>query len=99
MTSRHHRSLTGPRSERGYVLVTTALALVPLLLMSGLAIDYGGNYWLGIKLQRAADAASLAGVIWLPDFAKAQDVAVQTLEANGFSPTDGRTATIDQTAS
>jgi hypothetical protein len=55
--------LLGPRRRdaRGQVLVLFALVLVVLLLVSALAVDYGG--WLVARrnYQNVADAASLAG--------------------------------------
>lgn len=76
------------RSERGYVLATAALVMVPLLLFVGFATDVGAWYAEGSRAQRAADAAALAGVIWLPDLAKATSVAVETAKANGYDDAD-----------
>ena len=59
------------RDERGYVLILTALILIPLLLISAMAVDYGAWYTSGSRMQRAADAAALAGVVWLPDLTTA----------------------------
>ncbi len=84
------------RSQRGYVLMTTALVLVPLLVVSGMAIDYGGNYWQGAKMQRAADAAALAGVVWLPDLTKAKSVANDVMAKNGFPASSTTSVTITQ---
>jgi hypothetical protein len=79
--------------------MTTALVLVPLLVVSGMAIDFGGNYWLGVKMQRAVDAAALAGVIWLPDLTKARTVALDTMTKNGFPQNASNTITVTQVAS
>src|SRR6185503_5460747 len=51
---------------KGQVLVLFALVLVVLLLVSALAVDYGG--WLVARrsYQNVADAASLAGAQQLP---------------------------------
>ena len=73
------------RSERGYVLAVSAMVMVPLLIVAGFAVDLGGNYVQASKIQRAADAAALAGVVWLPDFAKAQTVALNAASRNGFA--------------
>ena len=80
--------------EKGYVLMTTALVLVPLLIVSGMAIDFGGDYWQGVKMQRAADAAALAGVVWLPNLVKATTVANDSLTKNGWSAGASTTITI-----
>ena len=72
------------RHERGYVLAVSAIIMVPLLAISGMATDIGGWYAEGSKMQKAADAAALAGVVWLPDLSKATAVAVDTAKQNGF---------------
>ncbi|QXC62713.1 hypothetical protein KSP35_07950 [Aquihabitans sp. G128] len=70
--------------ERGYVMVTFALLLVPLLLMVGLSVDVGGWYNRSSDIQKAADAAALAGVVWLPDVAKATTYAKEAAKRNGY---------------
>jgi len=85
------------RSEHGYVMMTTMLVLIPLLVVSGMAIDLGGNYWQGVQMHRATDAASLAGVIWLPDLAKAESVALDAMAKNGWANGGGNTVTVTQT--
>lgn len=70
--------------ERGNILVMTALLTVPLLIFVGFSVDVGAWYSRASRLQRAADAAALAGVIWMPDFDKAEDVALETAKRNGF---------------
>ena len=86
----------GRSSEHGYVLMTCALVLVPLLIVAGMAIDFGGNYWQGVKMQRATDAAALAGVVWLPDLTKATQVANDAMTKNGWANGGGNTVTITQ---
>lgn len=72
------------RNERGYVLALTGLIIIPLLVISAMAVDFGGWYTQGSRMQKAADAAALAGVVWLPDLADATDVAKDTAKANGY---------------
>lgn len=61
------RVLTPRRDdERGVVLVYSALFLFALLLMCGFAVDVANWYFISHRLQRAADAAALAGVTYLP---------------------------------
>lgn len=84
------------RSEQGYVLMTCAMVLVPLLIVAGMAVDFGGNYWQGVKMQRATDAAALAGVIWLPDLTKATQVANDAMTKNGWPNGGGNTVTVTQ---
>jgi hypothetical protein len=76
------------RRESGLVLVWMALILVVLLGMAGFAVDLGSWYLRSSKLQRAADAAALAGVVWMPDDpASAQAAAEATLQKNGIDTT------------
>lgn len=70
--------------ELGYVLPMTALLLVPLMLFAALATDVGAWYVRADQTQRAADAAALAGTVWLPDQAAATSVAIDVAARNGF---------------
>ncbi len=88
-----------PRDERGFVLIFVAIILVVLLAMAGFAVDYWHWSREGARLQRTADAAALAGAIYMPDnpgqagFTTAKTVAGR----NGY--TDGQSgATVVATA-
>lgn len=83
--NRHLRTSRPASRDRGYAVVLTALLLVPLLGFAGFAVDVGGWYARASSLQRAADAASLAGVVWQPDFATAEAAAREAAARNGFS--------------
>lgn len=72
------------RQDRGYILVKFALLLVPLLLVSGLSVDVGYWYSRSSDLQKAADAAALAGVVWLPNVQAAKSHAEAAAAENGF---------------
>jgi len=65
-------------------MVMFALLLVPLLLMAGLAVDVGGWYNRTSDIQKAADSAALAGVVWLPDAARATQYSREAAARNGF---------------
>lgn len=78
------RSTRRARGQHGYVMVTFALLLVPLLLMVGFAVDVGGWYNRASDMRRAADAAALAGVVWLPDEDAAETAALEAAARNGF---------------
>lgn len=80
--------------DRGYVLVMFSLLLVPLLLMAGLSIDVGSWYNRASDMRKAADAAALAGVIWLPDEGAAQTAALAAAARNGFTPGNGVSITV-----
>lgn len=75
-------------AERGFILVMFGLLLLPIVVFTALAIDVSSWYSRATELQRSADAASLAGVVWMPDLTKAQSVAKPILTNNGV-PTDG----------
>ena len=72
------------RDEHGYVLALTAFVILPLMLISAMAVDFGGWYAQGSRMQKAADAAAHAGVVWLPDLSKATTVAKDTAKSNGY---------------
>jgi len=83
------------RADGGYAMVLSALILVPLLGFAGFAVDVGSWYSQASSLQRAADAASLAGVVWQPDFATAQGEAVAAAARNGYvNGVDGITVAV-----
>ena len=87
-----HRFLARVRdkgsAERGFFMVWFALLFVTLLGFAGLALEY--NRWQNIatRTQKAADAAALAGAVFLPDnLSQAQTTAKATSSKNGY--TDG----------
>ena len=87
----------GHRRDGGYVLAKFALLLVPLLLMTGLSVDVGYWYNRASEIQKAADAAALAGVVWLPDLTAATTYAKQAAAKNGFvDDVDGIDVTIER---
>ncbi|MDI6869857.1 MAG: pilus assembly protein TadG-related protein [Bacillota bacterium] len=75
------------RSEGGQVLVLTALALVGLLGFTALVVDVGLLYLGRARCLNAAEAATTAGVQFLPfDPARARAAALQYVRDNGFAP-------------
>ena len=72
------------KGEQGFVLAVTALMMVPLLVFTAFAVDLGAWYGQGAKMQRAVDAASLAGVVQLPNKPNAVAAVQATLAKNGF---------------
>lgn len=92
-----NRSVRRPNRvrDRGYAAVMTALILVPLLGFAGFAVDVGAWYSRASSLQRAADAAALAGVVWQPDLGQAAAAATAEAARNGFTDgVDGITVTV-----
>lgn len=88
------RALARSNGEHGYVMVMFALLLVPLLLMAGFAVDVGKWYSRSSDMRRAADAAALAGVVWLPDEAAARTAALAAAARNGFVPSSTVSITV-----
>jgi len=87
---RRRRLVRTAAAERdgGYILVMFAMLLIPILLLVGFSVDVGYWYNRASDIQKAADAAALAGVPWLPDEAKAREVALETAKKNGFDDAD-----------
>jgi Flp pilus assembly protein TadG len=74
------------REQRGQTLVIVALMLVPLLGFTGLVTDVAWYEVNLMRIQRAADAAALAGVVYLPtDVPGAQNAAYQEAIKNGYT--------------
>ncbi|MEI6043476.1 MAG: pilus assembly protein TadG-related protein [Chloroflexota bacterium] len=61
------------RREEGQALILVAMATVAMVAMVGLAVDGGLAYLEAQKLQRAADSAALAGVVWVPSLLEVAD--------------------------
>lgn len=85
------------RDEKGYILVMTAMLIVPMMILAAMAVDYGAWYTEGTRMQKAADAAALAGVVWLPNLPQATTVARETARQNGYDHNDPNiTVTVNQ---
>jgi len=85
-TQRRPARLLDARSrEGGYVAVMTAMLMVVLMGLAAFAVDVGHWYLVGQEEQRAADAAAMAGVTYLPgDQASAFTTAQSYSRINGF---------------
>lgn len=93
--SRGYRTTHG---EGGYLIVLTALALLPIMIFVSFSIDVGAWYARASKLQRAADAAALAAAPWMPDLATATTVANATAAKNGIANGGDITVTVSAVA-
>lgn len=84
------------RREQGYSLVMVSLLIIPLMSFTALGVDVASWYARGLEIQRAADAASMAGVVWLPnDLPKARSEAQRVAARNGYAhDPDGTGVTI-----
>ncbi len=81
--SRYERRSGGEADgERGVTIVLLALMAVALMALTGFAIDAGRLFIARAELVRTADAAALAGVVDLPNLAKAQASVVKYVQAN-----------------
>jgi hypothetical protein len=89
ITKKRQLTVLKARNDKGFVLVFTALSIVVLCGLGGLAVDVGNWYLNADKLQKSADAASLAGSPYLPgDPGQAMAAAQATLQANGIVSTN-----------
>ncbi|MBS1847688.1 MAG: Tad domain-containing protein, partial [Actinobacteria bacterium] len=79
------RSRAHDDGDRGFILVTFGLLLIPIMVFTALAVDVSSWYSRATELQRSADAAALAGVVWMPNFSKSTTDANTVLAKNGFT--------------
>ncbi len=81
-----HRTRVRGARRKGNVVVFTALGLVTLLGFCAFAGDYGLLVWNKNQLQKACDAAALAGAMELPLYpAKADEAARATAQQNALN--------------
>jgi Flp pilus assembly protein TadG len=74
------------RDERGQSFVVVALLLTVLLGFVGIVIDVGWYQVNLVRVQRAADAAALAGVVYLPsNVSGGRAAALAEATKNGFT--------------
>ena len=66
-------------------MLTVAL-LLPIVTFAAWGVDLSAWRARANQLQTAADAAALAGTVWMPNLPKATDVALVDLAMNGFVP-------------
>lgn len=91
--------MTDDGAERGAVLVIVAILLPVLFGFAALALDVGNWYIRAQREQKAADAAALAGSVYLPaDPSKAYSVALDVASRNGFPNGGDITVTATQDA-
>ncbi len=87
------------RDESGQALVLSALLIVMLLGFAAFSIDIGNAFLAQRELQRAVDAAALAGAQELPDEARIRTLAAEYgPETGGKNPLrTGRSTTLNVT--
>jgi Flp pilus assembly protein TadG len=92
---------TTRRRSRGQVIVIFAGGMLAFMGLMAIVIDVSW-YWANtLRVQRAADAAALAGVVWLPDnfsgaAPNAQTTALAEAQKNGYIPGGGTTINMSQ---
>jgi hypothetical protein len=69
-------------------MVMTGLILLPLMIFAAFGVDLASWYSRISYLQKSADAAALAGTVWMPDLAKATTEAKASLRENGIIDKD-----------
>jgi hypothetical protein len=83
--TRGGRRAPRPDAESGQSLIILALAFLGLIAMLGLALDLGLVYIERVRVKRAVDAATLAGVVELPYEEDAIARAIEYLNLNGYN--------------
>src|SRR5512141_283686 len=72
--------------EAGQIIVIFALALMALIGLIGIAIDVTFAWREELRIQRAADAAALAGVVYLPgDVSGGLSASAAEARKNGYT--------------
>ena len=78
-------SVRAELKQAGQIVVIFALMLTVLIGLVGIAIDATYAWRESLQIQRAADAASLAGVVYMPgNSTLAQSTATAEAQMNGF---------------
>jgi hypothetical protein len=75
--------------DGGYILPTSAMLLLPMMIFAALAVDVGSWYAEAGLTQRAADAAALAGVPLLAEAPDAVAMAKEVAARNGYQDQPG----------
>src|SRR5437879_9923410 len=88
--------LRARRSQAGQSIVLVAVIMLTLLTGAGVAFDASYDYYFSILAQRAAAAAALAGVVFVPDQLKPADAAPGCTPAEDCDATDRAIAVADR---
>ena len=75
--------------DKGTAMILVAMSMVLLLGMAAFGTDLAWFYLNASRVQRAADAAALGGVVWLPaNTGTANSTALATALQNGYNDAD-----------
>jgi len=87
------RVRSGGGADAGAIAIIVAILAPVLLMFAAFAVDVARWYVEGERVQKVADAASLAGVVYMPqDFATAKSTALTVASRNGYA--NGGTITV-----
>lgn len=82
-------------NDRGIAVTQLALSATVLMLFAAFAVDLGWFLVNSNRIQRAAEAGALAGVVWMPDDEPvAIDRALRASSANGYTDGDDNAAVV-----
>ncbi len=82
------------RRDQGQVLIIFVGAMVAMMGIMAIVVDISWYWASSLRVQRAADAAALAGAIYLPgSTANAYDAALAEARKNGYTPGAGTVIT------
>jgi len=85
------------RRQRGQVLAIFAVAMVVFVGILAIVVDISWYWASSLKVQRAADAAALAGVVWLPgDPSRGIQTAANEAAKDGYTAGVGITISANQ---
>jgi hypothetical protein len=99
MAHRPTRSGRWVDSQKGQVLIIFALTAVVLFAIMGLAVDAGISYLHSDQQEKAAEAAALSGVSYLPgDYPDAKSDALLTAQRDGYTPGGSGSTAVTVTA-
>jgi hypothetical protein len=92
-----HRSRDPKSLSRGQGLVLFAMAIVMLMGLMAIVIDVSWYWSNSLRVQRAADAAAMAGAVWLPGNApKGVTMAAEEATKNGYTASGGTQCGVDK---
>jgi Flp pilus assembly protein TadG len=84
-------------SDSGAVAVMVAILAPVFLMFAAFSVDVARWYVEGERIQKTADAAALAGAVYLPqDMSAARNAALSVASKNGYAPSSKVTITVEQ---
>jgi Flp pilus assembly protein TadG len=84
--------------ERGIAALWMAITIFLMLAVAAIAVDLVNGLLQAQRAQNAADAASLSGVVYLPDADAAASNALDIARQNGFTNTGNTHISVTRTA-